>query len=76
MRGWKMELFTLDLSFLGWILLGACTMGILYVWITPYMSATEANFYDEVSAGVRRQNGGYARPDYDDFHSGERPGPF
>lgn len=76
MRGWKMELFTLDLSFLGWILLGVCTMGILYVWVSPYMSATEANFYDAISAGSRRQSGGHAGPDYDGFRSGGPSEPF
>lgn len=49
MRGWKMELFTLDLSFFGWVLLGGVTCGVLMVWVGPYMSATEANFYDAVT---------------------------
>lgn len=75
MRGWKMELFVLDLSFLGWLLLGACTMGVLYVWVSPYMGAAEANFYDFVSAGAQRQNGGYAGPNYDNF-SNDGPRPF
>lgn len=56
MRGWKMELFTLDLSFFGWVLLGGITCGILMVWVGPYMSATEANFYDAVTGR------GYNRP--------------
>lgn len=46
MNGHKMELFMLQLSFLGWILLGACTLGILYIWLIPYMQATMTNFYN------------------------------
>lgn len=56
MKGWKMELFTLDLSFFGWYLLGALTVGILMVWVGPYREATEANFYDAVTGR------GYGRP--------------
>lgn len=43
--GYKMELFLLYLSFLGWLLLVAFTAGIASVWVFPYMSATYANFY-------------------------------
>lgn len=56
MRGWKMELFTLDLSLVGWVLLGAITCGILMVWVGPYMAAVQANFYDAVTGR------GYDRP--------------
>lgn len=56
MRGWKMELFTLDLSFFGWYLLGVITCGIMLVWVGPYREATEANFYDAVTGR------GYDRP--------------
>lgn len=43
--GHKMELFVLALSFFGWMLLGAITLGIAYIWITPYMQATFTNAY-------------------------------
>ena len=46
MAGRKASLFLLDLSFLPWIILGLLTFTILYVWLTPYMYITEANFYD------------------------------
>lgn len=45
-EGHKMELFILGLSFFGWALLGALTLGILYIWLTPYMQATYANAYN------------------------------
>lgn len=48
MNGHKMDYFLLHLSFIGWILLGALTLGILYFWLIPYMSVTEANFYNKL----------------------------
>ena len=37
MEGHKMKLFVLDLTFLGWILLGIITCGLGLLWIEPYM---------------------------------------
>ena len=48
MNGHKMDYFVLCLSFIGWILLGVLTLGILYFWLIPYMSVTQANFYNEL----------------------------
>lgn len=48
MNGHKMDYFVLQLSFIGWAILGALTFGILYFWLIPYMSVTEANFYNEL----------------------------
>ena len=45
-EGHKMELFVLELSFIGWCLLGCITFGIAYIWVMPYMSATFANAYN------------------------------
>jgi uncharacterized membrane protein len=45
MEGHKMEYFVLCLSFYGWALLGAFTLGILYIWLIPYMQATMANYH-------------------------------
>lgn len=45
MEGHKMEYFLLGLSFIGWILLSPFTLGLLYIWLIPYMQATFANFY-------------------------------
>ena len=38
--GYKLDLFLLDLSFLGWMILCLLTFGVLYVWIGPYISQT------------------------------------
>ncbi len=49
MDGHKMELFVLQLSFIGWALLGVLTLGILnIVYVAPYMNTSVAGFYDEV----------------------------
>ena len=48
MNGHKMDLFILDLSFIGWILLSMLTCGILILYVEPYMMATKAAFYLEL----------------------------
>jgi len=48
MDGHKAELFVLSLSFLGWMILGVLSLGILYIWLVPYMNATMAAFYDSI----------------------------
>lgn len=45
MDGHKMELFMLDLSFIGWMLLNALTLGIGSFWLNPYMNSARAAFY-------------------------------
>lgn len=45
MDGHKMELFFLDLSFIGWELLNLLTLGIGSFWLDPYMNASRAAFY-------------------------------
>lgn len=49
MDGHKGELFILQLSFIGWNMLGALTLGILnLVYVSPYLCTSVAGFYDEV----------------------------
>ncbi|MBQ2438153.1 MAG: DUF975 family protein [Clostridia bacterium] len=51
MKGHKWELFVLDLSFIGWILLEILTLGILGLfYVNPYIFSTHAAFYEEVKA--------------------------
>ena len=45
-EGRKMDLFVLELSFLGWELVGVITFGIAYIWVIPYMCATFINYYN------------------------------
>lgn len=49
MMGWKWEYLKLQLSFFGWLLLSALTMGILGLWVSPYMGTASALFYDQIS---------------------------
>ncbi len=45
MRGNKWRMFVLDLSFLGWYLLGTLCLGIGVLFVNPYAFATEAELY-------------------------------
>jgi uncharacterized membrane protein len=48
-KGHRMKLFVLDLSFIGWSLLGCLTLFILLiVYVGPYMKATMAGYYTEL----------------------------
>ena len=42
----RWELFLLDLSFVPWYLLCLLTLGILFIWKLPYLSATYAHAYN------------------------------
>ncbi|MFW5841733.1 MAG: DUF975 family protein [Bacillota bacterium] len=49
MDGYKWELFVLHLSFIGWFILGALTLGILTIlYVLPYYQQTMAIFYQKV----------------------------
>lgn len=61
--GMKWQLFVLDLSFLGWGLLSALTMGLLNVWLRPYMTLCDLACFEE---GQRRVGRGT-------FNGGQRP---
>jgi len=50
MNGYKMKYFLLQLSFLGWALLCILTIGIGFLWLTPYIQVSNAIFYDELKA--------------------------
>ncbi len=52
MEGHKMELFVLELSFLGWILLTSLTCGIAGIYTFPYYEATMTNFYNEIKGST------------------------
>lgn len=50
MKGHKMELFILYLTFIGWGILCIFTLGIGYFWLVPYINASLAGYYEEVKA--------------------------
>ncbi len=45
MRGNKFSLFILKLSFFLWYLLIPFTLGLISIYVTPYIEAATANFY-------------------------------
>ena len=47
-KGHKGELFVLALSFIGWGILACLTLGILYIWLYPYMLITMILAYEEL----------------------------
>ena len=49
MRGHKWDLFVLDLSFIGWILLCCVTGGIGTIFLVPYIEMAHAEFYRELT---------------------------
>lgn len=53
MDGHKWQLFVLDLSFLGWLLLSILTLGIGLLWLIPYWSTAHAHFYEDL---IREKN--------------------
>ena len=48
MKGHKFDLFYLELSFIGWILLCILTLGIGLLWLVPYMETSIAAFYNDL----------------------------
>ncbi|CAM3146555.1 DUF975 family protein [Leuconostoc rapi] len=44
MAGRKWELFLLELSFIGWHLLGILTAGVAYIYVVPYLNATRVAY--------------------------------
>ena len=47
-RGFKWQLFVLDLSFIGWALLASLTLGILNIWLLPYIAQSNIAFFQEI----------------------------
>ena len=48
MKGHKWDLFVLDLSFIGWYIVGLLCLGIGVLFVTPYHQMAKANFYLEL----------------------------
>ena len=50
MRGHRLELFWLELTFIGWHILAAFTFGIGQLFLTPYVESARASFYRELTS--------------------------
>lgn len=56
MMGHKMDLFMLNLSFIGWHFLAILTCGILEIWIIPYQQVTVVKFLNDIKENYNKTN--------------------
>ncbi len=56
MEEYKIDYILLNLSFIGWIILGIPTFGLLYIWLIPYMMISNTNFYYEVKKKEKKES--------------------
>lgn len=56
MKGHRMDLFILHLSFIGWGILTIFTLGIGTLWLTPYVTAATTAFYLDLK-DMQQQSG-------------------
>ena len=69
--GHKFDMFVLDLSFLGWYILGALAFGIGILFVNPYVDATHAQLYIKLREIAFKAN--YATPAELGLHNYETP---
>ena len=67
MKGNKWRLFCLQISFIGWMFLAACTAGIGFIALTPYMNAATTAFYAEISGRDTAKDVEFPSLDPDDY---------
>lgn len=48
MKGYKMNYFIFIISFIGWNILSLLTLGILYIYVGPYMVVSNGLYYEEL----------------------------
>ncbi|MBR3199594.1 MAG: DUF975 family protein [Bacilli bacterium] len=56
MEEYKLDYIILLLSFIGWIIAGIFTFGILYLWLTPYIAVAQTNFYYELKKKEKKES--------------------
>ncbi|HMA58988.1 MAG TPA: DUF975 family protein, partial [Halanaerobiales bacterium] len=56
MKDEKLKVFILDLSFLGWFILGALFFGIGVLFVQPYYDATNAELYIKLRVKALNNN--------------------
>lgn len=64
MYGHKWELFVLDLTFIGWLLLSLLTMGLLMLVVQPYIYTAHAHFYLSLKEDVEPIEESSAKAEY------------
>lgn len=48
-NGHKFDLFVLDLSFIGWYIVGSICFGVGSLWVTAYHEMTKLNYFEELT---------------------------
>ena len=48
-NGHKWELFVLDLSFIGWYIVGSIALGVGTLWVNAYHETTKINYFEELT---------------------------
>lgn len=48
MNGYKWDYFVFCLSFIGWIILIPFTLGIICIWLVPYINVASVLYYDKL----------------------------
>ena len=61
-NGMKLDLFVLDMSFIGWRLLSLLTFSILDIWLTPYITLSELGYYEMANPGAGNASNDGNRP--------------
>lgn len=69
MDGYKGKLFLLDLTFIGWYILGALCFGVGALWVSAYHQEARAHFYEE----LLRDKYGLTDEDFEDDSDADDP---
>ncbi len=69
MDGYKGKLFLLDLTFIGWYLLGFLCFGVGALWVSAYHQEARAHFYEE----LLRDKYGLTDEDFEDDSDADDP---
>ncbi len=48
MNGYKMDYFVFNLSFIGWYLLAIPTLGLILIYVLPYVKVSQVLYYEEL----------------------------
>ncbi|MBR1376345.1 MAG: DUF975 family protein [Bacilli bacterium] len=54
MKGHKWEYFVFGLSFIGWVLLIPCTLGLILIWLAPYMIVASVIYLDNLMPKTKK----------------------
>lgn len=52
----KITYIILNVSFIGWVILGTITIGLLYLWLIPYILVANTNFYYELKKQEKKES--------------------